>query len=444
MSVRQRQEVQTLSRGRRLIERIAFFGLGRLGLTLAALFARSGMKTVGIDANPVLIERLRGGAVPIVEPGLDALLADAAGTLTFANDPGAAADADASIVLVATPSDSSQPAYSSSDVVQACLDLCRVLRARTAWRYHLVVISSTLWPGTMSDTIVPLLEEQLGRRAGTDFGVAYVPEFVALGDLVHGFEQPAFLLVGADDDAAGALAAAIFQRITVAATPVRFLKMRDAELLKVALNVFTCMKVSFANWLGQLGDRLGDVDVDAVLDTLALHPRVGNGYLRAGTPYAGTCLPRDVDAVLHLAKSVGLGAPLVDATAEINAAQFDLIERDLVRDNPRTVAVLGLSFKPGTSVTVGSPAFEFARRLIDRSVRVNAFDPLGLARESAREAFGPMLRICETLEEAVDGADAILVCNPDPAFTALAVLAPPDRRIIDPWGCVRVASAEIL
>ena len=459
MPVRQRQEIQTLSRGRRLIERIAFFGLGRLGLTLAALFARSGTKTVGIDANPALIEQLRRGEVPLAERGLDALLRDAADTLTYANDPDGAADADASIILVATPSDPARPEYSSSDVVQACLNLCRVLRARETWRYHLIVISSTLWPGTISGTIVPLLEAQLGRRAGTDFGVAYVPEFVALGDLVHGFERPAFLLIGADDDVAGALTATLFQRVTVAATPVRFLKTRDAELLKVVLNVFTCMKVSFANWVGQLGDRLGGVDIDAVMDTLSLHPRVGVGYLRAGTPYAGPCLPRDVDAILHLAKTAGLGAPLVDATAEINAAQFDVIERDVLAGEPRSVAILGLSFKPGTSVTVGSPAFEFARRLIDRSIRVVAFDPLGMARESARTMFGSLMDVCETLDEAVAGAGTILVCNPDPSFAELAVHTPADRRIVDPWGCVfgshpglvrpgrnpqGVASAEIL
>ena len=263
-----------------------------------------------------------------------------------------------------------------------------------------------------------------------------MPEFVALGDLVHGFEQPAFLLIGADDEAAGVLAAALFQRITVAGTPVRFLKTRDAELLKVVLNVFTCMKVSFANWLGELGDRLGGVDVDAVIETLALHPRVGAGYLRAGTPYAGPCLPRDVDAVLHLAQSVGLRAPLVDATAQINAAQFDLIERDVLEGQPQSVAILGLSFKPGTSVTVGSPAFAFARRLIERSVRVVAFDPLGMARDSARATFGSALVVCETLDEALAGADTVLVCNPDPIFTGLAAQAPAARRIVDPWGCV--------
>ncbi len=418
------------------VGRLAFFGLGRLGLTLAALYARSGMKTVGIDANRGLIDQLQSGVVPLVEPGLEALLTEAADTITYTSDPEGAADADASIILVATPSDSSEPAYSSSDVVQACRDLCHVLRARATWRYHLIVISSTLWPGTMSSTIVPLLEEQLARRAGTDFGVAYVPEFVALGDLVHGFEQPALLLIGADDEAAGAQAAALFQRITVAATPVRFLKTRDAELLKVVLNVFTCMKVSFANWVGQLGDRLGGVDIDAVMDTLSLHPRVGTGYLRAGTPYAGTCLPRDVDAILHLAKSAGLDAPLVDATAEINAAQFDVIERDVLAGDPRSVAILGFSFKPGTSVTVESPAFEFARRLLGRPVRVIGFDPIGMARESARATFGSSMEVCETLDAAIAGADTILVCNPDPSFTELAVHAPADRRIIDPWGCV--------
>ncbi len=457
--MRQRQEVQALPRSRRLTDGLAFFGLGRLGLTLAALFARSGMKTVGIDANPALIEQLQSGVVPLVEPGLDALLAEAAGAMTYTSDPAGAADADASIILVATPSDSSRPAYSSSDVEQACRDLCQVLRARVRWRYHLIIIASTLWPGTMSSTIVPLLEAQLGRRAGADFGVVYVPEFVALGDLMCGFEQPAFLLIGTDDDAAGARAAALFQRIVVAGTPVRFLKSRDAELLKVVLNVFTCMKVSFANWLGQLGDRLGGVDIDAVVDTLSLHPRVGVGYLRAGTPYAGTCLPRDVDAVLHLAKSAGLGAPLVDATAEINAAQFDLIVHDLLSGEPRSVAILGLSFKPGTSVTVGSPAFEFARRLLDRSVRVIAFDPIAMARETARTAFGPSLDVYETLDEAIAGADTILVCNPDPDFAGLAARVPAERRIVDPWGWVfgchpglvrpgrtrrGVASAEIL
>ena len=418
------------------IERLSFFGLGRLGLPLAALFARSGLPTVGIDVDAALVQQLRMGIVPPAEPGLDTLVTEATGSITYTSDPQAAADTDASIILVATPSDPSRPAYSSEYVENACVDLSRVLRARPKWRYHLITVSSTLWPGTISSRIVPLLEEQLGRRAGSDFGVAYVPEFAALGELVRGFERPPFLLIGSDDDAAGAHAAALHRRVAVSTTPVRFLASRDAEILKIALNVFCCMKISFANSLAQLGDRLGGVDLDAVAETLSLDPRVGTGLLRAGTPYGGACLPRDIDAYLHLAQSVDLDAPLARAAAEINAAQYDFIERDVLAGEPRCVALLGLSFKPGTSVTVASPAFEFARRLLKRSIRVIAFDPAAQAREAARAAFGPAMSLCETLGQTVAEADTILICNPEPSFARLAVDAPADRRIVDPWGCV--------
>jgi len=417
-------------------ERLAVLGLGRLGLPLAALFARSGLPTVGIDPDAALVEQLRASAVPLVEPGLDVLVAQANGALTYTTDPQEAAETDASIVLVATPSDPSRPAYSNAYVEEACRDLSRVLRTRTKWRYHLVVIASTLWPGTLSTRIVPLLEEQLGRRAGRDFGVAYVPEFVALGELVRGFEHPPFLLIGSDDDAAGAHAAALYRRIVAPTTPLRFLASRDAELLKIALNVFLCMKISFANSLAQLSDRLGGADLDALAETLSLDPRVGAGLLRAGTPYGGACLPRDIDAFLHLAQSVDLGAPLARASAEVNAAQYDFIEHHVLAGEPNCVAVLGLSFKSGTSVTVESPAFEFVQRLLRRSIRVVAFDPIAQARETARVALGPAVTFCNTLEEAVAAADTILICNPDPSFERLAIEAPADRRMVDPWGCV--------
>lgn len=419
-----------------MIERLSFLGLGRLGLPLALLFARRGLQTIGIDSDAALVERLRTGVVDSVEPGLDALIAQAAGAITYTSDPRRAADTDASIILVATPSDPSQPAYSSAYVENACKDLCRALRARPTWRYHLFIISSTLWPGTISTRIIPLLEEQLDRRAGIDFGVAYVPEFVALGEVVRGFEHPPFLLIGSDDDAAGAQAAALYRRVAAPATPVRFLAARDAEFLKMALNVFLCMKISFANSLAQLGDRIGGVDLDAVAEALSLDPRVGVGLLRAGTPYGGACFPRDIAAFLHLAQSVDLAAPLARAAAEVNAAHYDFIERYVLAGAPRCVAVLGLSFKPGTAVTVGSPAYEFVRRLLERSIRVVAFDPIEKARETGCTALSSRVTFCNTLAEAVAEADSILVCNPDPSFARLAVDTPADRRIVDPWGCV--------
>ena len=417
------------------IERVSFIGLGKLGLVLAALFARSGLRAVGIDINAGLVEKLRAGIVPIAEPGLDELLAEAAPFITYTTDIGEAANTDASIILVETASDGANPGYSSDRVESACLDLCAVLRARPVWRYHLIVIASTLLPGSIS-TIVPNLEEALGRSAGRDFGIVYVPEFVALGKVVEGFQKPSFLLIGSDNACAAAQTAAIYRRIMALETPLRIQSLWDAELTKIALNMFLCMKVSFGNFLAQLCEHLGGADLDAIGDTLALDSRVGTGLLRGGTPYGGPCLPHDTEAFAHLAQLAGLDAPLATAIAEVNAAQFGLIERCVLASSPRCVAVLGLSLKPGTPATDGSPAFEFVRRFSRASIQVVAFDPFEKARAVAQATFGLSITCLSSLTECVAVADTILICNPDPCFSGLATKVPPDRRIVDPWGFV--------
>jgi UDPglucose 6-dehydrogenase len=375
--------------------------------------------------------------MPLLEPGLDPLMAGAASRLDYTTDARAAADTDASIIMVSTPYEDSRATLSSARVEEACSDLCIALRERVPWRYHLVIVSSTLLPGVMSTRIIPMLEAALGRRAGSDFGVVYVPEFAALGDVLNGLQGPPFLLIGSDDADAGAQAAALYRRIVEQQAPTRFLSTRDAELVKIALNAFLCLKISFGNFLAQLGDRLGGADLDGVAGALALDPRVGSGLLRGGTPYGGPCLPRDIDSILHLSQSLGLDAPLAQASSDVNTAHYEFIERHVLACRPRRVAVLGRSFKPGTAVTVASPAFEFVRRLQARAIEVAVFDPLATAREAARAIFGPTITCCDTLDESLRRADVILVCNPDPDFVAISACLPADRHIVDPWGCVR-------
>jgi UDPglucose 6-dehydrogenase len=422
---------------RRVSKQLSFFGLGKLGLPLAALFARSGMPTLAIDTDSRLIERLRAGRAPSDEPGLPDLLVDAAPMIAFGRDARGAAETIASIILVATPSDSTCPQFSSEHVEQACRDLCAALRQRRVWRHHLFVISSTIAPGAIAQRIIPLLERALDRTAGRDFSVAYVPDFVALGQVVRGFQSPPFLLVGADDERSGARAAALYHRIIAPTTPIRTLPIRDVELAKIAYNTFLCLKISFANLLAQVGDRLGGADLDAIAGVLALDPRIGPGLLRAGAPYGGPCLPRDIDALLLLTRSLGLDAPLAQATAAVNAAQFDLIEQHLLVGNPRCVAVLGLSFKPGTPVIIGSPGITLIERLNARAIPVVAFDPSTEARARARALPGLMFSCRETLEDACAAGDTILVANADPAFEHVGTMARSHCRIIDPWGCVR-------
>lgn len=419
-----------------MINQLSFFGLGKLGLPLAALFARAGVPTVGIDSDAHLIDRLKAGRVPHDEPGLSELLVEAGPMLAFAHDARGAVETEASVILVATPSDSSQPEYSSAHVEQACRDLCAALSQRRVWRHQLIVISSTMAPGAIGRRIIPLLERALGRRAGHDFSLAYVPEFVALGQVLLGFQSPPFLLVGADDEQSGIHATALYRRITGPATPSRVLSIRDAELAKVASNTFLPLKISFANFLAQLGDRLGGADLDAIAGVLSLDPRIGSGLLRAGTPYGGPCLPRDVEALAHLAQSLGLASPLTQATAAVNSAQYDLILQHVLAGSPRCVAVIGLAFKPGTSVITASPSITLIGRLNECGVPVVAYDPSAEARARALAVPGIVLSCRDTLDEACAAADTILICHADPEFKQVARLVPHHGTIIDPWGGV--------
>jgi UDPglucose 6-dehydrogenase len=417
--------------------RLSFFGLGKLGLPLAAMFASNGVRTVGIDTNARLVARLEAGDIPYAEPGLAELLEAARPGLTFTNDASHAADTEASIILVPTPSTPDAPDLSIAYVLKACEDLASVLRSRPQARYHLIVVSSTVGPGAIADRITPALEDFLGQRAGPDFGVAYVPDFVALGEVVGGFRHPSLLAVGSDDDGAAALTVELYRRIVAPGTPIRVLSSRDAEITKMAHNVFLAMKVSFANFLAQLGERLGSINVDAITEALALEPKIGRGYLSPGSPYGGPCWPRDTMAFLHLASSLGLEASFVQATERINRAQFDFIENCVLSARPQRLAVLGLSFKAGTPVTIASPAFELIGRLTKHALDIFAYDPAPEARELARETFGAKITCCESMAEAVAAADCILVCNPDPTFSSLAEQIAPNRKIIDPWGLIQ-------
>jgi UDPglucose 6-dehydrogenase len=420
-----------------MIKSLSFFGLGKLGLPLATLFAANGIRTIGIDIDKALVSALASRATKFTEPGVDALLLSAGALFSCTTRPSAAVETQASIILVPTPSDPTNPEFSSSYVEKACEELGDALRSRAPWRYHLIIISSTLYPGTMNSKIVATLERATRRRAGTDFGLVYIPDFVALGDVVRGFREPPFVIVGSDFADAFELAVDLYRRIVLPTTPIRTLKFYDAELLKLAYNAFLCMKISFGNFLAQFGDRRGGVGVDDITDALSLDPKIGHSCLRSGAPYGGACYPRDIDAFQRLAHSEGLDAPLVSATASINSAQFDLIEREVLEGTPKCVALLGLSFKSGTPVTAASMAFEFARRLERRSIRMVAHDPLPQARENTRVSFHNKVTCYDTLAQCTADADTFLVCNPDPAYANLSTLAPPQARIVDPWGYLR-------
>ena len=214
--------------------------------------------------------------------------------------------------------------------------------------------------------------------------------------------------------------------------------MLDAEFLKLSYNAFLCMKISFGNFLSAA--RRSSRRSRPRRHSRCAFPRSKDRERLPGpgAPYGGACYPRDVDAFQRLARSEGLDAPLVTATATVNSAQFDLIEREILEGAPKCVALLGLSFKSGTPVTTASLAFELARRLERRSIRIVAHDPLPEARENTRVAFHSKVTCYDTLARCTADADTFLICYPDSAYANLSALASAQARIIDPWGYLRM------
>src|SRR6266852_2960553 len=282
-----------------MLSSVSVVGLGKLGAPMAACFAASGFTVHAVDVNPQKLEAISRGVPPVHEPGLAELLAESGGRLSATNDIEAAVSAsDATFVVVATPSEP-DGGFSLRYAIPSCESIARAIRTKST--YHLVVIPSTVMPGSMGGPIKSALEHASGKRCGVDFGLCYNPEFIALGTVIRDFYNPDFLLIGESDARAG-----------------DFL----AEITKLALNTYITTKISYANMLARLCEKLPDADVNVVTDALGLDSRIGPKYLKGGVSYGGPCFPRDNRAFAALAARSGAFSDLAEATDRFNRAQI--------------------------------------------------------------------------------------------------------------------------
>lgn len=396
---------------------VAVIGLGKLGACIAAAFAARGKQVVGVDVVPSVIEALASGRAPVSEPGLEEALAAAGTRLRATSDVGAAVRAsDITFVVVPTPSEESG-AFSLDLIKPAFAEIGRALRSGDAW--HLVVLTSTVLPGQTRTALVPILERESGKRCGRDFGVCYSPAFIALGSVIRDFLNPDLVLVGESDPRAGDALAAFYAEVLENRAEVRRMSIENAELAKIGVNTFVTTKIAFANMLADLCERLPGGDVDVVTNALGLDRRIGRPYLTGGLGYGGPCFPRDNRALSFLARALGTTAHLAEATDRANDA---LPERVLERlkgftERRSRVAVLGLAYKPATSVTEGSQGVALASALAAAGARVSAYDPL--ANGTAHAELPSSVALVANLQEALTGAELVLLCTPDPAFRAL-------------------------
>jgi GDP-mannose 6-dehydrogenase len=405
--------------------RIAIFGLGYVGTVCAACLSRFGFEVLGVDVNETKNAQINEGRSPVVEPGLEALIRDGvrAGRLRATADAGeAVAWADVSLICVGTPS-LANGSLDTSNVERVATTIGRHLRERS--HRHTVVIRSTLLPGTTLDVILPTLEEESGKRGGHDFGLAYNPEFLREGSAVADFVEPAYTLVGGIDAESCDLVADVYRGID---RPLHIVSIPEAEMAKYAANAFHATKIVFANEIANFSKAAG-VDGRSVMRLLTEDSRlnISPAYLRPGFAYGGSCLPKDVRALLHAARQRDVELPMLRNVEESNAIQ---LRRgiDLVLAQPgRRVGVLGLSFKAGTDDLRESPIVQLVEALLGKGYEIQIYDDdvnlarvLGTNREYM-EAVLPHLAelMVDDGEALLDRADTIVVGNSAPAFASL-------------------------
>jgi len=407
-------------------------GLGKLGAPAAAVFAAKGHDVIGLDVNIRAIDALRAGKAPVEEPRLQEMIDAGRARLMATSDYEELIEgSDVSFVIVPTPSDASGR-FSNEYVLSAVEALGRALRQKDA--YHVVAVTSTVMPGATGGPIRQTLERASGRRVGIDVGLCYNPEFIALGSVVDDMLDPDFILIGESDPKAGSVVASVYESVCTKKPPVRRMNWVNAELAKISVNTFVTTKISYANMLADLCDRLPEADVDVVVEAIGSDSRIGRKYLRGAVGYGGPCFPRDNVAFAALASSLGAHADIAVGTDTINRYQIDRLTTAVTSRVPSgaRVAVLGMAYKPQTPVVEESQGVLLAQRLAKEGFDIIIHDPL--AATAALRILGSGVSQAPSAEEALLHADIGVIVTAWPEYASLKELILPRAiPVIDCW-----------
>ncbi len=419
------------------IENASLVGLGKLGLCLAGVYAKQGLNTIGVDIEKRVVDAINAGQSPIVEPGLDELMAAVGGKSLHAtlDHREAVEKTDITVILVATPSNP-DGSFSNRYVESALKSLATALKESTK-PYHLFVISSTVIPGSIEGSFIPLIEKYSGRKLNEGFGMAFDPDFVALGNVINGFLRPDLVIIGQSDARAGDLVEEIHHKICENKPSIHRMSLTSGEIAKVSLNSYITVKISFANTLANICERIPGADVDAITAAIGVDKRISPYYFRGGLSYGGTCFPRDTHAFVTFAKQHGDDADMIKAVQRVNQFQdehlVELAQKYVVANNGNAVGVLGLAFKPHTPVITESPGIKLIHGLRTSDVEIVVHDPLAI--ESTKVVFNDEIEYVSSVEECLSRVNVCIITNMDKAYKAAVENFVPERpiTIIDTW-----------
>lgn len=417
--------------------KISVFGLGYVGCVSAACLAELGHEVVGVDVNPSKVEMVNKGRSPVVESAVDSLIRKVVmdGRLRAIGEVGeAVANTDLALVCVGTPSQANG-SIDTRYVMKVVGEIGHFLRQRND--YFVIVIRSTVLPGTVEQMIIPSLEREVGTTAGSTWGICMNPEFLREGSSVDDFYNPPSIVIGELDKKSGDVVAAIYERISA---PLFRTPIAVAEMLKYSNNAFHAVKVTFANEIGRICKAL-NVDSHRVMELFCKDTRlnISPAYFKPGFAFGGSCLGKDLRAIIHCSQTLDVETPLLRGVLESNGHHLKNVIALLSRHKDQRIGFLGLSFKGGTDDLRESPIVDVVEALIGKGMVVRIFDRFvnlsrltGANKEYIDREIPHLARIlCEKPEEILDTCEVIVVANIDQEFKALIGKTTAEQTVID-------------
>jgi len=417
--------------------KVSVFGLGYVGSVSAASFAADGHEVVGVDVNAEKVAAVNAGRSPIVEPGLDEQLAEAvqAGRLRATTDTAdAVAASEVSLLCVGTPS-RKNGSLDLSYLERVASQIGEEIAKKDA--YHVVVVRSTVLPGTTHETVIPALERASGKKYGEGFGVSVNPEFLREGTALKDFRKPPLTLVGHNHAADASGTIALYQAIDA---PLISTSIRVAEMIKYTSNTWHALKVCFANEIGNVCKRLG-VDSHEVMDVFCRDEKLNlsSYYLKPGFAFGGSCLPKDVRALQYRAREIDVELPVISSILPSNRMQIERAVGEVLDTGKKRIGLLGFSFKAGTDDLRESPIVILAESLLGKGCSLKIYDRnVSIARlvgsnKDYIEGQIPHLSslLCDTLDEVIGESEVIVIGNQGPEFAAAVERCRPDQIVID-------------
>jgi GDP-mannose 6-dehydrogenase len=416
---------------------ISVFGLGYVGTVTAACFAHMGHNVIGVDLSPGKVQAMDAGRSPIVEPRVEALISEghAAGRLhATSSSESAVLNSEISFLCVGTPS-LRNGKLDLGHIEPVCRDIGQVLKKKDA--FHLVVLRSTVLPGTAETIVVPALELASGKKLGKDFGVCVNPEFMREGTAVADFLEPAMTIIGAAESAHSSMLREIY---SWAPGKIFETSFRSAEMTKYVCNAWHAVKVSFANEMGTLARELG-VDAESVVEIFTSDTKlnISPTYLKPGFAFGGSCLPKDVRALNYRAKELDLNLPLFQSIMPSNDEHLERAVEMILATGKKKIALLGLSFKAATDDLRESPQVQLAKRLLGEGRDLKIWDDnvslghlIGSNRQYIEEVIphiGSLL--CKDLNSAISSAEVVVIGTRGIDRATLSSHIRPEQIVID-------------